>query len=208
MNIQNISNTNFGATKILTARQVLPKGKLETIDIFKLNHEADSEFIEKCCNVFSNVKTRNLKLFERRCKSLFSDLLVKANAMSEDFYLAIKNNETIVGCMNSVPFMKDVIPLNLFMRDAKPQNINTMFLAFLNDSKKSYNGFNIKMDSLATKTIANENVISFDKIDEVNGVIKNEYPNIKFNSKVEMDVNLEDFLGIRNFETEFYPNLK
>ena len=208
MNIQNTSNIDFQATRVLTVKRNLPRGKSDIVEVFRLNQAEDQDFIKQCYDLF--VKNKNLKLnmFEKRCKSLFSDLLVKANASSEDFYLAVKNNERIVGCLNSLPFMRDVVPLNLFTREDSSENINTLFYAFLKDSQKKYIGFNIKMDVLSRKTIADKELIKFSQIDSIKNKIKKASPKLRFKSEEKNKIDLYDVFGARDFETEIYPNLK
>lgn len=210
MNIQNCnykSGISFQATKVLSAKKKLPKAKQDVIEVFRLNREEDYGFIKQCNDLFVKNKKLKLSLFEKRCKSLFSDLLVKANASCEDFYIAVKNSETITGCMNSVPFMRNVIPLNLFTRESKAEDVNLLFYALLKDSQKKYIGFDIKMDVLATKTSADKSLIEFRDIDTVKNTIKEELLTVKFRAE-EKKVNLYDVFGARDFETEIYPNLK
>ena len=207
MQIQQISNTNFKATRVLTSKRIL-KAKPETIEVFRLNRDEDFSFIKRCVDAFAKNKYLKLAAFEKRCKSLFSDFLVKANASSEDYYIAVKNNETIVGIMNSLPFARKVIPLNLFTRQNSPETTNTMFYSFLKDSQKNYNGYNIKMDVLSTKTLADDTFIKPEEINSVTKKIRVEYPKVRFSPENESGINLDDVLGTRNFEDEIYPNLK
>lgn len=207
MQIQQISNTNFKATRVLTSKRIL-NAKPETIEVFRLNKDEDFQFVKRCVDAFTKNKYLKLAAFEKRCKSLFSDFLVKANASSEDYYIAVKNSETIVGIMNSMPFARKVIPLNLFTRQNSPETTNTMFYSFLKDSQKNYNGYNIKMDVLSTKTLADDTFIKPEEINSVTKKIRVEYPKVRFSPENESGINLDDVFGIRNFENEIYPNLK
>ena len=47
MQIQNVNNINFQATRVLTARSVKPT-KSELIEVFRLNLKEDIDFIKKC----------------------------------------------------------------------------------------------------------------------------------------------------------------
>lgn len=203
MNIHNTQNINFGATRVLTVRAA-SKTNPEVLEIFRLNHDEDLGFIKKCYEMLKNNRKLKLNLFEKKFKSLFSDLLVKANAVSEDFYLAIKNNETIVGCMNSVPFNRDVIPLNLFARESKSEISDSLFYAFLKDSQANYNNFNIKMDVL-TNAKDDEARIMPKEIDSYKNLIRSENRKYRFKSENEK-VNMDDVLGTRDFETELNLN--
>lgn len=202
MQIQQIPMTNFKATKVLNAERSLARGKKEIIDVFRLDERADKEFIQKCHDLLDSRKERNLTAFQKRLKSILAGFLKEANALSEDYYIAIKNNEEIIGCMNSVPLIKDVIPLNIFASENKFQNTNTLFYALLKDSQKNYNGFYIKTKEIAKKLSLPEIRINPDKIDNYKKAIEESFNNIKFKPFNTKHMKLDTIFGIENFETE------
>jgi hypothetical protein len=53
-----------------------------------------------------------------------------------------------------------------------------------------------------------EERIKPEEMDSLKKDIRKEFPKMKFKSEDKVGVNLEDVLGIRDFETEIYPNLK
>ena len=174
MNIENISSVNFGATKVISAKRNLLKGKSEVIDVYRFNYNEDYAFIKKCNELFASTKNKFYGPFEKKVKSFFSYLLDKTNAASEDFYIAVKNNEAIAGCLRSIPFSMDVIPFDLFTRSKKTQDINILTYALLKDSQREYSGFNINMEDLPIKTIVGKGKIKPQDIDTMTEKIKKE----------------------------------
>ena len=207
MQIQQISNTNFRATRVLTTKRIL-NAKPKTIEVFRLNRDEDFLFIKRCVDLFAKNKKQKWTMFEKRCKSLFSDFLTIANASSEDYYIAVKNNETIVGIMNSLPFAQKVIPLNLFTRQNSPETTNTMFYSFLKDSQRNYNGYNIDMSTLSAKTGVVAPIIKSEEINSTGMAIKKELSKINFTLENVKGINLDDVFCTGDFENEIYPNLK
>lgn len=202
MQIQQIPMTNFKATKVLNAERSLARGKKEIIDVFRLDERADKEFIQKCHDLLASSKERNLTAFQKRLKSILAGFLKEANALSEDYYIAIKNNEEIIGCMNSVPLIKDVIPLNIFASENKFQNTNNLFYALLKDSQKNYKGYNIKTKEIAKKLSLTEMRIRPENIDSYKKTIEESFNNIKFKSVNIKNINLDNIFGTECFETE------
>lgn len=205
MNIQSTTSPNFQATKVLTAKKVLKNGTQEIYDVFKLNYKEDTNFIKKCNNLFKNNTTKNLSGFHKRLKNLFDNFLNKDNAMSEDFYLTIKDNESVVGCMNSVPVFNNVIPLNLTTKKYKDTK-KILFYSFLNDSQKNYNNTSIDMNKLKTTNLTKKSEIKSNEIDSIKKEIKQNLPDFKIKTENKENINLEEILGTKDFETELYLN--
>ncbi len=202
MQIQQIPMTNFKATKVLNAERSIANGKKEFVEVFKLDEHTDKFFIQKCHNLLASRKEHTLTAFQKRLKSIFSGFLNEANSLSEDFYIAIKNSEEIIGCMNSVPFIKDVIPINIFISKNKPHYINTLFYALLKDSQKNYKGYNIKTKEIAKKLSLTEMRIRPENIDSYKKTIEESFNNIKFKSVNIKNINLDNIFGTECFETE------
>lgn len=208
MQIQNLSTTNFKATKVLSAQRNLAKNKQELIEVFKLDEHSDTDFIKKCYQLLSSRKTRDLPLYQRKLKIMFESFLNKANAMSEDFYIAIKNNEKFIGIMNSVPFYKDNFALNLFTSKDSAQNASLMALAFLNDSQNSYKGFDLNLKHISKMLPLSNFIIKEENIDNAKLDVRAKIPDTLVNFEQAKDIDLDDILDTKDFETEAYPNLK
>ena len=54
--INNNSHTNFKATRILTARKILPQKTLDVIEVFRINKKQDFDFIKNCNNLLKKNK--------------------------------------------------------------------------------------------------------------------------------------------------------
>lgn len=202
MQLQTNQAINFKATRILNAEKTITKGRKELVEVFKLDANTDTEFIKKCHDILSANKNRKLTAFQKRLKSILKGFLDKTTSFSEDYYIAIKNNEEIIGCMNSIPFIKDVIPLNIFTSQNKEQNNNTLFYALLKDSQKNYKGFNINLKEVGKKLSILDPKIKFEQIDNYKKNIENSFNKIKFKSENTKNINFDSILGIENFETE------
>ncbi len=207
MNIQKTSSPNFQATRVLTAQKAFRNGKREVYEVFKLNYKEDLGFIKKCTDLLNTQSTKKLSVFQRGLKALFSKFLIKTNAMSEDFYIAIKDSEAFVGCMKSVPVLRDVIPSNLYSNNYREVK-NKLFYAFLEDSQKNYEGFNIRIDDAKTLKQVRKLKIKSSDINTVKKKIKESASGFRFKSENEKNINLDDVFGVKDFETELNPNLK
>ena len=116
MQIQSTPSINFEARKVLNVTQKI-KGSLNenTYDVFKLdsNNPSDIEFVKACyknIKEFSSKSKPSKNSLEYFLKSFLDDL--KSN--TEEFYIAFKNNEKIVGGYNTFQFVADNVLNNVF----------------------------------------------------------------------------------------------
>lgn len=201
MQIKTNQTANFKATRVLVTEKSLARGKKELVEVYRLNSKEDADFIKKCLDVLSITKTNKLTAFQKRLKVILKGFLDKTTSLTEDFYISIKDNEEIIGCMNSVPLIKNVIPLNVFVSKNVEQNANTMLYSLLKDSQINYKGYNINTKEIAKKFPLIESKIKFDQINFYKKNIREKFSSINFKPDNTKNVNLDQVLGTENFET-------
>ena len=202
MNIQNITDTSFQARKILTTQRFYrvagsPKG--EMIEVFKLNLAEDRNFVRKCSSILNNRFTRELAGLQRQLKTFFNEFLNASVSSSNDYYLAIKNSETICGGITSTPVGGTLHITQAFSENPKNFYLDNIFYAVLNEAQNSYEGYGINSYNFVN---GYGSKIDSSEISGVKRKIKTMHSNTQYNFRKENNVDLEEVLDIKDFETE------
>ena len=204
---------NFKANNILTVNKTLKNGTKNTIDVFLLKYGEDDCFVKYCINAirnnpnFINKKHQDLKLF-------LKDFL-NVNTREGDYFIAIKNNEQIVGAAQTYQY--DSTPLKSIKQAT---NANKPIIGHFIPTTMVDKFININQDKTTIYSL-NTSIINKAKQDgsqiiEWDGnknksfhlynktEIKKILPRLRyitqlFKSKEAKNINLFDFLNI-NFE--------
>lgn len=145
MNIDN--NIKMNSTPTFQARRVLSLDKLaknmppKSVDVFQLS-ESDIDFAKNCVEVLSGRKELNkfqksLKNFFKMFVNEYSEIGSNSFYRSQNYYLSIKDGETISGLTHSFQ-LDDVMSLNGgALMDATKMNKDGLLYAVLNGTKSS-----------------------------------------------------------------------
>lgn len=196
MDINNNNNISFKASGVLTVKKALKNGQETVVDVFKLNHAQDDEFIRTCYNTL-NENIDKMKAPQKKLYKFFRDFLKDSKTDSQDFYIGIKNGETIIGGYNSYPFCEKVILNNCITPTGKDTLCKDSFLySLLQETKELYG-----------KDIVGVEMPKFFKIEETNieqtmfgkmkSRIKKQNPNTKFEKNKETNIDLAKYLDIK-----------
>ena len=194
MNIQPNSNVNFQANRILVAQK--NNGKC-VLDVFKLRISEDKPFAFKCYNALCSKQTKDLTAKQKDLKDFFVAFLLDKSSKLRNYYLGIKNGETLeLGLINwqyynmvQTVSQRKLLCIKDFIKD-------TVNYAFLADIKKTYpvKSLNFLESSGKYKRIAGTEL----ELELSN--IQNRLKDTKLTSSNER-INLNKFLGIDDFET-------
>lgn len=194
MNIQPNTNTNFGANQILIAQK---NNRTAVVDIFKLNICEDKPFAHKCYSALCKKHTRDLTSKQKDLKDFFKAFLGEDASQTRNYYLSIKNGETLESgivawkCFNIV---QTASQRKLFcIQDYVKEALN---FGFLSDIKKTYHvkSLNFLEPNGSYKKITGNEIES--ELKE----IQKRLDNVTLEPRNEK-VDLNKFLGIDDFET-------
>ena len=201
MKIQQTQNTNFKANKVSTTLRYSQKGAKEMIEVFKLNPTEDKAFAQKCYFALSQKFTRELEAPQKRLKEFFKDFLGKF-AVDKEYFLAIKNEETIAGGMITMPFDKSVWTISSFSTYPKDFNISALFYSLITDSQNSHKGYDIDIKNHRNDFSYFKERITPSQMTYVKKVIKDKQPLTTFIKEKYEKTDLDDVLNTKDFETE------
>ncbi len=210
MQIQNNTNVNFQAKRIMTVNKHFSSNnfpKTEVLDIFKLDKVKDWDFARQCYAMLTTRKTRDLNSVQKNLKVFFESFLKDRKTDYNDYFLSIQDNERLVGGLVTTPFNNTLHVLQAFHTLPKDYNLETILYALFDDSKKNYAGYKINTNGLLKDFKANQEILP-EKFASEKRKFSHKRPCTVFKTQKDNNVDLEEFLGIKDFELEVNPHLK
>ena len=210
MRIQNNTNVNFQAKRIMSVDKHFNSNhfpKTEVFDIFKLDKAKDINFVKQCYVMLTTRKTRDLSSVQKNLKVFFESFLKDRSTDYNDYFLSIKDGEQLVGGLVSTPFNDTLHILQAFHTLPKDYNLETLLYAFLDDSKKDYKGYKINTNGWLKDFKSNQEILP-EKFAAEKRKISQIHQSTIFKTQRDKDVDLEEFLGIKDFELEVNPSLR
>lgn len=197
MNIQKTNSPSFGAMRITTI-----SNKKNVIDVFKLDSRNinDLNFIKRCKDTLEINKSKGPKT---KMKTFFDNFLKSSSLNTDgDYFIGIKNGETISGGLYTYSFSNNIFSNSLFHQNftntkdklAKDSLLYGMFsdtLKNLNDNPGVY--------VLGPNSI---DEIKSGYIDKIKNHIETQHPDCVFKEVDEPETDLEELLGIDDIETK------
>lgn len=202
MNVQKITDTNFQARKILTTQRyykVHNIPKTEVIEVFELNQIKDKDFVRKCACILNKNLTRNLPALQKQLKSFFNDFLETKLWGSKDYYLAIKDSQTILGGMATTPYANTVHITQAFADYPKSSNIDNIFYAVLNNTQGLYPNYSITTHNYIKDC---NPYITGEEIGSLKRNIRTKHTGTIYDIHKKNNFDLEEILDIKDFETD------
>ena len=201
MQIQNNCNVNFEAKRVLNVRRAVQGGADEIVDVFLLGKE-DEKFMKRCYHTLKNSE-RNISenySLNRRFKEFFSAFLNNDGAGS---MVAIKNGEILAGVAKPECGYEIIMP-----RESKQSQTSLLFAAIEKAKegiKKGIGGLDVlsmgKLNYDAPVSLLECNSLRYCYDLQNRLKLQNQtYTFDKVKDKHEYD--LEEFLGIKDIETE------
>lgn len=219
MNIQKTNNVNFEARRIINVRKAVQNGADEVIDVFVLGKE-DRKFMTRC-NAALNADSRvviNTKNNVRRIsdtadesyRNFFKGFLRRLAGRENDalpfddvtYLVAIKDGETITGIAEA---REDAYPASrverlIFKDDDKTARYGLMY-GLITKLKENANTAIIGMSNLLPKK--QEAAMPKRVFNSALASLRANTPDSKFERvRDPHQYDLEDFLGIKDIETE------
>lgn len=201
MNIQKTSNTNFKARKILTTQRYFKSGNIprtEEIELFELNQMKDTSFARRCYRVLSNIHTRELGPLQKQLKFFLKDFLENRLWGTKNYYLAIKNSETICGGISTTDYADTIHITQAFSEQPKNHNLESLFYGLLSTTKEKPDKLKFKQYN-NIKTLDSE--IPTDSVDSLKRKISTIHCGTIYDTQRENNMDLEEILDIKDFET-------
>lgn len=201
MKINSSTETTFQAKRIMNIQRYYKSGNCpqsEVVDVFRLNKKDDLAFVKRCNEVMSSRLMRDLEPLQKQLKVFFKSFLDDFKTDSNDYYLAIKNREIILGGMVSVP-VKDTLHITqAFSAYPKEYNLGSIFYAYLADSKSRYDDYMIQTNG-KIKGLNSESKILPEEFSVTKRRISLLHKGTFY--KPESDnIDIEEFLDIKDFE--------
>lgn len=196
MEIRSNSTPNFKATRVLTVQKNFQRKAPEIIDVFRLNKKEDLAFAEiglATLNTRANILNKAGKSLRNFLRNFIND-----TGETQEYLLAVKNGETVVGGSEYFPLMDKVCVNKTFSPARKSLVADTLYHQILSDSEKIY-----EKDAVGAEI---PKMFATDKLE----ILKNEMPTEKlkieernpkttFEVANEEKINLNKFLGIDEF---------
>ena len=198
--LNKISDTNFQATRVLKTQRFFKSNNLprkECVELFELD-KTDTKFAEKCYYVLKNIQTRKLPPLQKQLKTFLKNFL-EDKGNFKHHYIAIKNSVTISGGISALPCLKTVHLTQVFSDYPKSYNIENIFYGVLNETQKNYKGYKINTYNLINNVNSELNA---DEIHNFSDNIKSTHGNDVYDFSNQKNVDLEEVLDIKDFETD------
>ncbi len=227
MNIQKTNNVNFEAKRILNVRRALQNGADEVIDVFALGRE-DKKFMARCNDLLQKTDrvaisshASNINYLggsaDKGYKDFFRDFLLrhsgKHSAYMQEFddvhcYVAIKDGEMIsaIGEVSNADFPTACLDRMIFQKKDK-MLADSFFYGMLTDLKNIFKregqtglrGVNRNM----TKKVDDNGVLDLNFFGQTQRTLARKNNDIEINRVNDTyQYDLEDFLGVKDIETE------
>ncbi|MCM1004475.1 MAG: hypothetical protein NC408_09060 [Candidatus Gastranaerophilales bacterium] len=215
MNIQNNSNVSFEARRILNVRKAVQGGADEVIDVFALGKE-DKKFMARCNATLQGSDRAVAGRSTNRFKEFFSSFLSRLSGKSQKdcmqfddmtYLMAVKDGEVITGIAETsdyyypASYLEKLIPTqkDKLTEDSLSYGLLTELKDSLKDREKT--GLMGVGDKFSDK--ADDGVLLYEDFNAAQREIRAKNSDAKFEKvKDTHEYDLEDFLGIKDIETE------
>ena len=181
MNIQQNSNINFQATKLLNVQREIKDKAPDVIDVFRLNKGEDDKFIRTCCRVIEQNKSK-ATTNAKQLKAFFEQFLNESRSNGNEYIIAIKNKKQIAGGCAFYPSINKIVLNKTFVTDKKEQVVKHSLLYSLLARAKNKIDIITGID-LPKLTGQDAYIIQADKVNSTRTQIIMQNPNTTFTTK-------------------------
>ena len=180
--------------------------KSEVIEIFKLD-KSDVPFAEKCVNILAHYHKRELPGLQKRIKVFFENFVNEKDFASKDYYLAVKNSNSISGGVISLPIADKVFVLDSFSSYPKSYNMDILTYGFFTGIKEEYPVHTVATNGYFDRFKNKKTEFRTSRIPEIKRDIKSFYTGSIFEKVKPEKIDLDELFGTDSFELKVNPYL-